>query len=239
MLLQYTPLDNSLAYIDLFLWISNVALIFFIVIYTYTRYLKKKEELEKIERDNLKRWAINLTPLGLSNLLNTIWRFFIIDQQIAEALEFAAYLLLFTTFFFRIYYMERAINNIGFYKGYYFTIVFCISMPFIIIANPISVRAIGFMQVLYLIIVSIIFANLLSVITYCVVKSTGSVRLKSSLVLIGFVLIALGLLFQIQNVTPYVDNSLDPELTYAIFVFLSPIFENVAVLLMFLSYILS
>lgn len=239
MLLQYTPLDNSIAYFDLFLWISNVALIFFIVIYTYFRYLKKKVELEKIERDNLKHWVINLTPLGLSNTLNTIWRFFIVDQPIAEALEFAAYLLLFTTFFFRIYYMERAINNIGFYKGYYFTIIFCITIPFIVIANPISVRAIGFMQIMYLIIVSIIFANFLSVSTYCVVKSTGSVRLKSIMVLVGFILIALGLLFQPQNLTPYVDISLDPELTYAMFVILSPIFENVAVLLMFLSYILS
>jgi hypothetical protein len=232
---QYTQLDNSLAFIDLGLWITGVVVTYLIAIYTFLKFNSKKAEMEKYQKEIILTWVLFLVFLGIANTLNIIWRFGIADVDTAQFVEFLSQLFVYISFFTKILNIERGINRSKFYKGYYFSILELVSIIFGIVIYPI-ITEVGPIQTIYLILSIAGFAVFPIIFIYMTIKTTGATRTKSVLVVIGALFIGVGMVLQPQNVVEYIKALPDYEILLAFFTVLCPILIIIGIIFIFLSY---
>ena len=235
MTFQYTQLDNSLAFIDLTLWITGIVLTWLFVLFTTLSYSSKKNEMEKYQKENIFTWILFLVCVGIANTLNIIWRFGITDTLIARIVEFLSQLILYMGILIKIINIERGINRSDFYKGYYFSIIDAISAAYGVIIYPI-ITGVGILQIIYVILSIAGFLVFPGIFIYMAIKTTGAARKKSLLVVFGAFLIGIGLFLQPQNIRNYIEGTPTFEMVNIIVTIICPLFVLIGVVFIYISF---
>lgn len=235
MIIQYTKLDTALGNIDLTLWLSCVIITFLIALLTLIRYTSIRSVMEKFQKENILTWTIFLLSIAIANTLNIIWRFVIVDTEIAASVDFISRILVHLAILTKIINIERGINHSDFYRGYYFTILYIISIIYGIIISP-FITDVGIAQIIYLVISLIGFIVFPGIFLYIALKSSGTARRNALYVVIGAILLGAGLLFQPRNIAEYFVADPNFELIIISFTILSPLAITLGILLIYLSY---
>ena len=237
MIIQYRQLNNDLAFIDLFLWISSVSITFLIILYTINKFRLKKDEWEQYQKENVITWIIFLTCIGIGNTLSIIWRFTIQDNQVAEIVDYISIILVYIALLVKILNIERGINRSNFYRGYYFSIVILITIIFAIIANPLALKTFGPLQIIYFILMTASFLVFPGIFVYLAIKSTGNARIDALKVSTGSFIIGIGLLVQPQNIEGYARTLVvDFELFLNFITIVCPILITLGIILIYTSF---
>ena len=236
MILQHSPLDTPLAYLDLILWVVNVAITFLLALITFMKFNKKKDEFDKVIKENIMTWLLFYVFLGLANTLNIIWRFVVVDPQVADLIDALSIIVVLIAMLVKVFNIERSMNRANLYKGYFSTIVIIIVIGFGVVANPVAFRDVDLVLLTYFILMAIGFAVFPLIYFYLGFKSVGDARKNAFIVAIGVLLLIFGLLFQPQNIG-FLTNDLDNgDLINSMFIIEGLIAFSVSVVLLFISY---
>lgn len=236
MILQITTLTDGISVLDFSLWVLNVYIIFTIVSFILYRYLKNRKEWEKSQKQNIITWLILLICIGVANTLNIVWRFLISDVQIADFIDYSSFLILYIGFFIKILYLERGINRSEFYKGYYFSIGWLIVIGFAIVANPLTLKQFGIIQILFFVFIFFSFGELFVLFLYLAIKATGEARKNALKMFIGAFLLGTGLVFVPQNVGEYFIGTDFYDIWMVLVRVTSPFLISLGVILIYISF---
>jgi hypothetical protein len=236
MILQYKTLDSSLNIIDLSLWIVSVVITFFLSIYTIGKFISKKDEMEKYQKENIFTWIIFLVFLSAGNTCNILWRFVIPEKVIYELVDSISIILVSSGTLIKILNIERAMKRSQIFSGHYFSITMLISIIYVAIIYPFIREEVGIIQISYVILAAVGYIVFPGIFAYLALKSTGNARRKALIVVIGALIIGGGLLFQPQNVETFFSSDPNYDIIITEYTILCPIMITIGAFLIFISY---
>jgi len=240
----YTQFDVNLFFTNIILDIILEILLILIVLYILNR-LYFKQEIKRLQGErsyvlNLITWAAFFLLISLGHSLRIIVSFITFNNTIPDSslaiFEKVATLLIFSAFLIKILYIENAINNLKYYKGYFFSITISLILIFLVFIDLQSIREIGAIQIIFLIMTILGYLILPILYLYLTFKTVGRSRNNAAKVSIGTLVLGIGALFQTDNMVEFLGISelLDSviEMAYVI----GPIIVILASILIFMSF---
>ena len=237
MVFQYNTLSEPLFVANFILWIITFITCFVISLIYLIKFMKIKDEIEKLQQHNIITWIIFFLILGITNFLNVLWRFFIIDLETALIIDMISIYLNIIAWFIKIFNVERGINHSKIYKGYYFSILSIFIIIIYIIFNPLFLREFGVFQVILVVLLFIQMSLLPGIFFYLGLKYSGSLRKNSIIIAIAATGILAGMMLQPQNIDPYI-NTWGPayEILLTISYITCPIVITIGIVLIYSTY---
>ena len=232
----YRTLFGPISYFDIALWITVIFTSFFIIFYTLHKFDLKSKQMSKLQKLNILTWIIFFFLIGITGVLNLIWRYLITEDTLRDFLDDLTYFLCELAFLSKILFTEYSINQYKFYKGYYFSIFFFLLIPLTTIILPEPVGEIGIIDILYIVLFSTGVMLFPVIFLYIAFKLEGEERRMALKITIGYIFLIIGILFQPQNLTilkPFISNF---ELFSDVFLILCPFLLLCGILIMFSSY---
>ncbi len=233
---QYRSLEDPLSGIDITLWMITIILAFVFAIYTLFKIYIKESEMRELQKTNAITWAIAFIFFGISNILNTIWRYSIADAGLAVIVENVSVFFLNFAVLIKIFHTEYMIHKYGFYKRYYSTIASLCLVIFTSIVTPDMVREIFIFQVIYLVLLLAGVSIFPGIFLFLAFKLSGRERLMAIRILGGLLLLSMGMLLQPQNIETYASDINDFSAFSSIMLILCPILVSIAFISIFRSY---
>ncbi len=231
----YRNLFEPISYLDLALWILTIFISFLILIYTLYKLVIDSKEIRNLQKLNVITWIIFFFLIGLSGIINLIWRYLISDEFFADFLDNITYILCEIAFLFKIVFTEYSVNQYKFYKGYYFSVIFFFLIAFTSII-PEPVGEIEIIDIIYIVLFSLGVVLFPTIFLYIAFKVKGDERIMALKITFGYILLIIGILFQPQNLEilkPFTTNY--EEITNT-FLILCPILLLFGIIIMFSSY---
>ncbi|MHA1338445.1 MAG: hypothetical protein ACTSRZ_01805 [Promethearchaeota archaeon] len=194
--------DNPLELTNFILWIANTIFLCFLAIISYksTKSLEGKEEFYIKSRQT---WTYFFIIMFIMNIIMIIWKFFIKDQFIIDILERISNTLFYVAIFIKIQHIEKSINRLEVYKGYYFSITLIIICGITALVDPDYYKYPGPFQVIAISIAIVGFAIFPIIYFLITLKSKGEIRVDAFMISAGAVFLALGYLFRPSNLVYY------------------------------------
>ena len=239
MIIQTRSLDQGiLSFFDIGLFMIIVFLAFlfmFITMYKITVDIGAASELQK---RNGFTWAIAFMFLGISNILNVLWRYAISEQFFIVATETIAVFCVNCALLLKIIHTEYQLKSYQMTKRYYFSFVALGLTLFTTIFTPELIRNNEGFAIVYLILLTAGASIFPIIFLYLAIKLEGSERKMAVKILIGTFLLLLGLLFQPHNVGPYLTIMGLPVDQWVLDVLLisSPVVMSIGMLIIYMSY---
>jgi len=243
MINQYTKLDNPLSFLDIGLWLTAIIITSVIGIYTLIKYYSKRSESEtkKLENENILTWALFMILMSAGSICQLLWRFVfpVTSYYVFSPFVFAiliSIILVDVAILIKIINIERGMNRLKFFKGYYFTIIMLISIIYVIIYYPFIREEIGILHIIYMLLAIVGFCVFPGIFLYLAIKTTGDARIKAVEVVIGAIFIGGSLLFQPQNAATYLIGNPNYHFWMIFFLIICPIWMILGILLIYNSY---
>lgn len=237
--LQYYTLEDPLIMSNYILWIIAVLVSYFVTIYSLLKYVLKRDELEKLQKENIITWMLFFLALSITNTLNIIWRFLIIDEDLAAQIDAVSIIISIFAWTIKIFNIERGINRSNLYKGYYFTILSVIFLVTTIVLNPYFIREFGPIQVIMIVLFFVAQSLLPGIFVYLAAKSSGKKRTECIWICVGLIAILLGMMFQPQNIIPYINLWPSYEILTILAIIFTPVLIILGIFLIFINHVRS
>ncbi|MHC1591147.1 MAG: hypothetical protein ACXQS8_03605, partial [Candidatus Helarchaeales archaeon] len=129
------PLSNPLLLINFILWCSNTIIAFIVVCICFYKDLRR-DDMEEVEKRNIRTWSAFFLLLITANILTLTWRFYISDLIIINILERISNILVIIASLIKVIHAEIIVNKMGYYKGYFFTIILSIVALILAFIDP-------------------------------------------------------------------------------------------------------
>ncbi|MHA1145766.1 MAG: hypothetical protein ACTSRW_13585 [Candidatus Helarchaeota archaeon] len=229
------PLSNPLLLVNFILWCSNTILAFVVVSICFYKDVKR-EDLDDIEKRNLRTWSAFFLILITANVLTLIWRFLMADFLIINILERISNVLVISASFIKIIHVEKVINKMKYYKGYYFTIILAIVIFILAFIDPNLLKVVSPFQTFFIAISFAGYSIFPIIYFYVSIKSSDNeLRYNGLKVSAGAVFIGLGVVIRPQNLIGYVNI---PPVCYFIdwFYITAPISIIIGIILIYDSF---
>ena len=120
------PADPLFLISNISLWVF--ATILSLIMALYCLIILRNRDIEGTERRNLITWAIFFLILTISNIVTLYWRYAVSDFLIIEIFERTTNVLIIIASLSKVIHVEISINNLGYYRGYWSTILLIISV---------------------------------------------------------------------------------------------------------------
>lgn len=233
----YRNVSDALSILDVFLWTICVGLFFVFSLYTCFRLIHSPNyEASALQKKNSLSWAIAFLLLGISNILNLLWRYVISELEFRQMVDNLSVLLVNVALFIKIFQTEYTINKYKFYRGYYFSVATIGLLIFTTLVTPEVLRVNEIYQIVYLILLMIGCSIFPLIFLYLAIKLKGKARIMAFRVLTGAILIAIGLLIQPHNMERFLTGIPNQSLLLDMFLILCPCMIILATIMIFRSY---
>ncbi len=167
---------------------------------------KGRGESNEVEKSNKTTWALFLLLIAIDGGIMLAWKLPVSgDALFLNLMERAFNSVFFLAAFIKVVNIEKSINNLKFYKGYWFSIVSAVNVCLNLFIDPDFLKTISPFQVVFIIIIFFGFAIFPIIYLYVAMKSSGDIKAGSLKVSAGAVLLGLGFLFRPENLDAYVS----------------------------------
>ncbi|MHA1292896.1 MAG: hypothetical protein ACTSQJ_09540 [Promethearchaeota archaeon] len=197
--------------INFILGIINLTISILIFLYLLNRVYSEKEadeiKIEKRHRINLITWALFFLLIIIANIILTIYAIQTINNpSITERdplVEKIGIVLIYSAFFIKIIYIEYVINDLKFYKGYYFSIAFLGVIIFIIFMDLEAIKQISTIHYIFLVMLFFSYSIIPVLYLYLSIKTVGDSRKNAFKVCVGTTMFGLGAMAGPLNLKGY------------------------------------
>ncbi len=175
---------------------------------------KGKGESNEVEKSNKKTWALFFLLVTIDGVVMLAWKLPVSgDTLVLNLIERVFNAVFFLAAFLKVVNIEKSINNLKFYKGYWFSFVSLVNVCLNIFIDPFFLKTISPFQVVFIIIIFFGFAIFPIIYLYVAMKSSGDIKAGSLKISAGAVFLGLGFLFRSENLEAYVSlGGLIPDL---------------------------
>jgi len=199
-------IEPQILLLNLSLWIINISLNIYIILYIFFKlYIKKYSEEERKELNvlNLTTWLLFLLLICVANIITLFFRFVVIEESLGLLLEGIAIILVYIAIFIKVLYLENLLHKLKYYKRYYVSIISFINIIIFFFITPTQFKEVGTLQYILLILIAINFSFLPILYLFLSIKTTGENRRRAFEISAGAVFLGLGLLLRPLNLEGY------------------------------------
>ncbi len=194
------PVNPNLFLFNTITGLIGLTIHFYIIFYIINRlYIKK--EIDKIKEErryvvNLITWAFFFMLLAAVNIIH-LTRAILIQMEVMTHSNFVIFekieaSLLYLAFFIKIIYIEYVINNLKFYRGYYFSIMFAVVYFFILFIDFEQIKTPGPLQILFIILLIIGYSIIPILYLFLAIKTVRESRKNATKVSFGMTFFGVG-----------------------------------------------